>query len=406
MKVKNILIILLVVFGAVIVLSFSNLFSLIGIDENDYPTCEIPMNGGSCDLFLELPAGLMVDSGYSFDIRTKPVPEDEFKDRQQLNLVGDAGPFLENRVTYTNSWWEIEHNLYLYSIPNSWRDVYEYKLEYVSDEQASLRVYNEGYGYLEMFIGFVTVPYPFSNPIICNNYATTWCRENIPNYIIQSSFDEGQWNYRDYRTNYIQRDTNSLLSAKASDGTVRMTMSGERIVSGTLMPDTDRKVVIKTEQELQDYGSLTGMTRQPQITFPKPPRVYASYKQNHYLTNLNVVVGGEQVYFKEGKLDAGLLFLPDISEAVNSFCGRLDDNQRDTDCIVRMRFESDNAGVIQVIGDLGVLKQTIPIEVSENVFSEPKSFSIFHNTVGGVAIIGFLIVVLVFIIYFVRGGKL
>ena len=411
-KTKNILLILLVVFGVIIVLSFSNLFSLMSIDKENYPTCEIGMEGGFCDLYLELSAGEMVDKGYSFDIRTKPVPETEFKDRQQLTLTGQAGPFRENRATYTNNWWEVEHELFLFEVPNSWIDVYEYKLEYQSTSQASARTYNEGYAYLEMFIGFVTIPYMSKDPIVCNSYDTRWCRDNIPNYIVQSSFDEGQWNYRDYQTNFLSKPS-SLLSARASDGTVRMTMSGEKIMSGANLPKTDRKVLIKTEQELTDYGSTIGMTRTPQITFPKPPNVFASYKQNHYLTNLKVNVGSETVYYKQGKLDEGLLFLPDISNAVNDFCGRIDeDNQRDADCIIRMRFESDNAGIIQVIGDLGELKQTIPIDKKddENSFTQPKftGYAVFDfkdNPVSSFATVGFLLVLLSLIVYFIRGGK-
>lgn len=390
-KIKTIMFALLIlVAGASIFIFTSGILSLIDIESG--PRCEVPVEGGSCDFFLELPSGQMVNEGYAFNIRTTALPEDDFKDRQELVKTGSLGPLREegNFQFYQN----VDHYMYLYNVPD-WFDVYEYKIEYDFPETVSLRTLNADTR-AEAFISVGTIPFEYRAPdvIVCDDASTAYCRENVPNYILKNTiFDSGTRVYWYYRDNFAYQETDVLSISGNSNENKKF--GGEVVFKGNELPNIHRKIVVKNELEIQDRGSMT-LSREPTVTnFPQSPKVFASYRQNHQITNMKIFIG-EELYFEEdGVIQEGITYLPDMSKFVNSYCGRLDEDYRDNHCVVKMTIESDRGGIIQISGDVGKLS------VSEKpVFDNVNTKNYYPVIVTILAI-----VILVLFYFVVRGRK-
>ena len=386
---KNILfLVLIIIAGASFFVFTSGLLSIIDLEKK--PSCEISIEGGSCDFYLELPSGSMLKDGYAFNIRTKALPEDEFKDRQRIVMSGQVGPL--TREGNFNFYQKENHYMYLFNVPD-WLDVYEYKFEYELENIVSLRTNTEDTR-ADAIFRLATIPnqYAFSEPIICASESLAWCRENVPNFLIRNTItDSGTRVFWYYNDNVAYKETTDLsISGNSFE---EKKFSGEVIIKGHELPDIYRKIAVKNEIEIQDRGSMT-LRNNPTITnFPQVPIIYASYRENHQITNMKVYIG-EELYFKEdGIIDEGKTYLPDMSKFVNEYCGRLDDVPNNNHCVVKMTFQSDRGGVIEITDIVGDLKVN-----REPIFSSEK-FNLFP------LIITILVIIIIVLFYFVVRNK-
>jgi len=330
-EIKNILVIFLILIGIIIFISSAGLFSIIQQGTN-LPSCVVPDEGGSCSLILTLPEGKKVSSGYSFNLLVKPTYDDEFKDEHILFPVVSGGPWEEQYFVTGEIYHTAFEHLYLFKSPNTYQNVYEYKIE--SSSSVSLKTASNinARATARLLSGYVTIPYPYSVIETCELQDRLNC---LNPYLI--------WLFVDNKGRKIVSENNMKtkktdINIKGNSNTLSENMKTEFIVSGEIVPKSELVFVTQTTQDIYYNGGS--------VVFSEPI-MKLSWKEQYDISNLRVKIGNEDVIFYSGKANEKI-YLPSMSDVINKYCRDVKN-----DCVMKMTFESSRGGEIFITSELG-----------------------------------------------------
>jgi len=338
-KYQNALIFLVVLLlGGSVFLFTTGMFSIVD-GENSIASCDVPIGGGSCSLLLELPEDTALSSGYSFDINVQSVADSEFSDELELYPFVSGGPYYEE----CSSNYFCNENTYidLYKFPSS-NYVNPYQIKLRTTASANGRVTNDdGRLYMYLYGGYVSVSYPYSDVYVCEFQDYDLCLAR--NFIAREYVFDGR---PIFSTGYISSVGYDDLYARGSLGSVSESLVAEGVVAGSNLPDEN--IVFYVERKIKEKYS-TAYTK----TFGNPT-MYSSYKQEHFITNLDLLIGGDSAVKYPG-VSEGRIYLPDISKEINDYCGRTGVSPRGDECLIKLEFESNDGGKISIVSELGEL---------------------------------------------------
>lgn len=347
---KYVAILLVILAGAAIFTFVSSSMSLIDDGNfNSKPSCEVPLGGGNCDLILELPEGQKLADGYSFDVETISIHDDEFKDERELFIQASGGPY-EERDRLESEYIDYEHEYsYVFQPPFEWENAYEFKTT-TKIAGAYARTSGEGKTTISLYSGYITIPYPYSQIEVCETHYSSDCYNGdyalVRNYVssdglltISAPTHVAYPNGAD--TLYVRGDSSSVPSSLQKD----LVIENEFLASS--LPEQDARFLAFVRKDIK--------YEEPSVTLGQPTMV-ASWKEEYSITDLKVTIGDEQVYSGNGIADEKI-YLPEISSAVNSYCQRDGLFPDDSNCVIRMRLTSSEAGVITIANELGQLEE-------------------------------------------------
>ncbi len=368
------------------------------IDESvDNLECTMEIGGGSCNLLLNLPKNQKVSSGYSFDVEVENIADENFSDPILLQPKISGGPYTKD---YFKSYYYKEHSyIDLFEIPVDYINPYQIKIENTISP-VSINTNGRFYGYMD--IGFLNQQYLKQDIEICDDYeGKDFCAED---YIFTDYIDRNGYE-RVYDGKILSKVTSQEEYIYVRETRLEnLNLHAIGVFDARNLDDYNRFVYSK--QLLRDkYSSSTKSIADDKF--------YISYKQEHLVEDLKITIGSEIVKIYPGIVDNGLIFIPDISQEINEYCGRNEDNLRG--CLVKIKFESKDGGLIKINDEFGVLEKVTKPVIIDDVVVEPEfeespltgfiSFDFENRPVNTImsSIISLLILLLVG--YLIFGGK-
>jgi len=374
-KERNITVSIAVILLLGLVLFGSSMMSIISDVEGSNPSCEIDIGGGSCDIYLSLPKQNEISQGYSFDVDFDYVADENFSEPLLLSSFTD-GHYVEVGTNDVEDYY-----LYLYRKPSNWQDVDSIKMTggitnaYASTSNARVNLRISG--------GYIKIPYPYNEINYCNEVQVENC-DNRDSLLIREYESTPPITFvKEYNMQGVFG--NDVLYVSSSTGA----RTEDVVLNGT---NKDVEAFAKDDlvlyaYTLKDISYGTATTR-----FEMPPTMFVSYKQAHYPTNTKITIGDEEfVVDYPGKI-TGRQYLPDMATQINNYCGRNDDISSIRECIIPVRFTSEDAGVFTIVSELGNLQDVI---TEEPITEEPKQ----NNNDLYILLIGVVLAIIGFVVY-------
>jgi hypothetical protein len=315
-------------------------FNTIGEVELKGPSCEIPIGGGECEIYLTMPENTEFNSVYSLDVRADTVVDQEFKDLITLEPFTIGGPYVE-----IDSSTRDEAELYLYRVPASWKDIYEINftnqinnavVQGIESSRTKVKIQNR--------IGIIDKEYPFDVVNECDNPDTSVC--DRPNLLINVYSTDSATYVKDYDMNQIDVE---VLEVGYSTGKLTGNLIANAIITSSEISEKDN--VLYSFPRKYINNPATGYI----ASYDTPFITTASWKQEYFATDLRVSISDLEVVEYNGKRE-GRLYLPDISQQLNDYCGR--DGVYVTEakeCVIPLTFSSTDATTLTIVSELGQL---------------------------------------------------
>lgn len=348
----NITLILLVLASLSLFMFSTGLMSIIDDSNGDVnPSCNMDIGGGECNLLLKVPTDLKL-SQYSFDIEVNSIPDENFSSPVVLQPFTSGGPYYEDVSTRYQS--PQEFNIYLYRQPADWVDVWQTNITLSMPVSTYIRT-TDGRVYFDLYGAYVPFDYPYNTVNVCQGGSYSDCFEdaNKKEYLAKTYIStSGTREFSDR----IGANAYSGLSLRDDDGRFSTTM-----VASGIAPKVDFENPIISVLTNYEYR----YNKPSSVSFPVPPKVELSYKQEHFVNNFQVMVGDKIIKQYPG-VSEGRIYLPDIADEINQYCYR--DIGLGRECYVNIKFSSDDGGKVSIVSELGDL-----IPVKEAPIPEPTS---------------------------------
>jgi len=352
MKHINLTLILIIVISlALLTIGFGGMSVL---EDADNPYCISDIGGGECNLLVKLPTGEKLDSGFSFDIDVHSIPDLEFSEEIELNAFVHGGPYYE-KSSLTRFYNENSYPS-LYFIPDEYyNNPYQVKIR--TEATATGRMRSDGRLYMRLEAGYIRNPYMSSEVEICDFQDNSDCLLINNYYVYRSYIYETRPVIGTGQITRIAYDANSLSLDEDDPQTTRL-LKAEGIINGNVIPK-DNAVIYVQRQIAEKYYSASSKS------FAEP-KLYTSYKENHLITNLRVMIGDQILKIYPGITEDGRIYLPDMSNEINDYCGR--NIGLDRECLVYIKFITEDGGKISIASELGkLIPIPEPIEINNTI---------------------------------------
>lgn len=389
MKTQNIVIIALLIIAGAAIVGVTSGLSLLGEDVVG-PSCEVPVDGGDCELILQLEEGKSLADGYSFDLATETIADEEFKEERDAMLSASGGPYLEEdnmaNTDYENTW------VYTYITPTEWQNVFQYQIT-TTIQGASARTRNNGRAHLELYTGYVTIPYSYSTIEVetsDDGYNEDYAL--VSNYI----GSDGEW-YMATRHMALGAGDDIYVKGDSSSTPpyIRRDMVAIRTFGGSAIPEYNGKFAVRVEEDNRYYDADFQHDT---------PTMKVSWKEEYFITNLRVTLGGEEFFMVPGKVE-GNVYLPDMAQTINEYCGRTGLFPDDKECVIRMKLSSTSGGTIIIVNELGELKE-IGGDFNFNGITGWVTFDYENEPTNAYVTMGLILAVIGGLMFLIlRGGK-